>query len=52
MGTVNESGASGPVGAKVQTLRYIFRKMTWPLATAWIISALVNVQMETTITSP
>jgi hypothetical protein len=31
------------VGVKVDTLRYVFRKMTWPLFLSWMITALVNV---------
>lgn len=42
---------SGPVPAthkdrahaKVQSMKYVFRKMTWPLFSAWIISALINI---------
>ena len=31
------------VGAKVESLRYVFRKMTWPLFGAWMITALINI---------
>jgi MFS transporter, SP family, sugar:H+ symporter len=46
-----ESPGSGPgnvthkdrIHAKVHSVRYVFRKMTWPLFSAWMISALVNI---------
>lgn len=28
---------------KIESLQYVFRKMTWPLFTAWMITALVNI---------
>lgn len=31
------------IHAKVHSVRYVFRKMTWPLFSAWMISALVNI---------
>lgn len=31
------------IRAKVHSMRYVFSKMTWPLFSAWMISALVNI---------
>ncbi|OAA65780.1 General substrate transporter [Niveomyces insectorum RCEF 264] len=38
--------ATAPVDkarAKVESARYVFQKMTWPLFSAWMISALINI---------
>ena len=31
------------IHAKVQSMRYVYNKMTWPLFSTWMISALVNI---------
>lgn len=49
LSTMTTTPSGGPIAAserataKVQSVRYVFRKMTWRLFAAWIITALINI---------